>query len=108
MPTAKSKFRDERNPIVPQAILVGDLHALLPAMVLSLSDPLTPPPFFFPSSGAPKGAPLRGRRKECFFFSGRVWRGGDRRCTVPFDEALRRSNAVQLGYGPEGQGERHS
>ena len=42
------------------------------------------------------------------FFFGRVWRGGDRRCTIPFDEALRRSNAVLLGYGPEGQGERHS
>ena len=69
MPTAISKFRNERNPIVPQAILVGDQHALMPAMVLSLSDPPTPP-FFFPSSGAPKGAPLQGRRKELFFFVG--------------------------------------
>ena len=68
MPTAISKFRNERNPIVPQAILVGDQHALLPAMVLSLSDPSTP--FFFPSSGAPKGAALQGRRKEFFFLVG--------------------------------------
>ena len=107
MPTAKSKFRDERNPIVPQAILVGDLHALLPAMVLSLSDPLTPPLFFFRRAEPPRGLHYEGDGKSVFF-SGRVWRGGDRRCTVPFDEALRRSNAVQLGYGPEGQGERHS
>ena len=28
VPTAKSKFRNEWNPIVLQAILVGDLHAL--------------------------------------------------------------------------------
>ena len=28
-------------------MLVGDQHALLPAMVLSLFDPLTPPPIFF-------------------------------------------------------------
>ena len=66
-----------------------------------------PLPFFFPSSGAPKRAPLQRRRKEFFFFWW-VWRGGDGRCNVPFDEALRRSNAVQLGSGPEGQGERHS
>ena len=71
VPTATSKFRNERNPIVPQAILVGDQHALLPAMVLSLSDSPTSPFFFsFPSSGAPKGAPLQGRRKECIFFLG--------------------------------------
>ena len=69
MPTAISKLRNERSPIVPQAILVGDQHASLPAMVLSLSDPPTPP-FFFPSSGAPKGAPLQRRRKEFFFFGG--------------------------------------
>ena len=108
MPTAISKLRNERSPIVPQAILVGDQHASLPAMVLSLSDPPTPPffSFFFPSSGAPKGAPLQRRRKEFFFLVG-VERG-DGRCNVPFDEALRRSNAVQLGSGPEGQGERHS
>ena len=105
VPTAISKLRNERSPIVPQAILVGDQHASLPAMVLSLSDPSTPP-FFFPSSGAPKGAPLQRRRKEYFFWW--VWRGGDGRCNVPFDKALRRSNAVQLGSGPEGQGERHS
>ena len=42
MPTAISKFRNERNPIVPHATLVGDQHALLPAMVLSLSDPRSP------------------------------------------------------------------
>ena len=64
------------------------------------------PPFFFlfPSSGAPKGAPLQWRRKERFFFWGGEWREGDIRCSVPFDEALRMSNAVQLGSGPEGQG----
>ena len=70
MPTAKSKFRNERNPIVPQAILVGDLHALLPAMVLSLSDPLTPPffSFFFRRAEPPRGLHYEGDGKSVFFF----------------------------------------
>ena len=103
VPTAKSKFRNKRNPIVLQAILVGDLHALLPAMVLSLSDSPTPLFFFFVERW---GLHYEGDGKSAiyFFFFGRVWRGGDRRCTVPFDEALRRSNAVLLGYGPEDRG----
>ena len=104
MPTTILKLRKERSPIVPQATLVGDQHASLPAMVLSLSDPPTPP-FFFPSSGAPKGLHYKEDGKSLFFFRW-VRRGGDGRCNVPFNEALRRSNAVQLGSGPEGQGER--
>ena len=74
MPTAKSKFRDERNPIVPQAILVGDLHALLPAMVLSLSDPLTPPLFlfFFRRAEPPRGLHYEGDGKSVFFFFSRA------------------------------------
>ena len=73
MPTAKSKFQNERNPIVPQAILVGDLHALLPAMVLSLSDPLTLPLFLFffffaVERGPQGGSTTREMERVSFFF----------------------------------------
>ena len=71
MPTAISKFRNERNPIVPQAILVGDQHALLPAMVLSLSDPPTPPfLFFFRRAEPPRGLHYKGDGKSYFFLVG--------------------------------------
>ena len=73
VPTAKSKFRNERNPIVLQAILVGNLHALLPAMVLSLSDPPTPPPFFFPVERSPQGGSTTRETEKVyiyFFFLG--------------------------------------
>ena len=70
MPTAISKFRNERNPIVPQAILVGDQHALLPAMVLSLSDPPTPPFFFFRRAEPPRGLHYKGDGKSFFFGGG--------------------------------------
>ena len=76
-------------------------------MVLSLSDSPTSP-FFFPSSGAPKGAPLQGRRKECIFFGGG---SGERVIEAVTYHSTKLSgglNAVQLGGGPEGQGERHS
>ena len=47
VPTATSKFRNEHNPIVPHAILIGDQHASLPSwFVFFLTLPL-PSPFFF-------------------------------------------------------------
>ena len=73
---------------------------------LCLTLPL-PPPFFFRRAEPPRGLHCKEDGKSFFFFWW-VWRGGDGRCNVPFDEALRRSIAVQLGSGPEGQGERHS
>ena len=77
---------------------------------LCLTLPL--PPFFFRRAEPPRGLHYKGDGKSVFFsfffLGGGEWREGDRSCNVPFDEALRRSNAVQLGGGPEGQGERHS
>ena len=69
MPTTISKLRNERSPIVPQAILVGDQHASLPAMVLSLSDPPTPPLFFFRRAEPPGGSTTK-KTERVFFFCG--------------------------------------
>ena len=80
-------------------------------MVLSLSDSPTSPFFFFRRAEPPRGLHYKGDGKSVFFlffWGGGEWREGDIRCNVPFDEALRMSNAVQLGSGPEGQGERRS
>ena len=56
-------------PFVPQAILVGDQHASLPAMVLSLSDPPTPP-FFFRRAEPPRGLHYKEDGKSFFFGCG--------------------------------------
>ena len=42
--------------------------------------------------------------KSFFFFGGGGSGEGDISCSVPFDEVLCLSNAVQLGSSPEGQG----
>ena len=71
VPTATSRFRNERNPIVHHAILIGDQHASLPSWFVFFS--LPHPPFFlffFPSSGAPKGAPLQSTERVFFLGGG--------------------------------------
>ena len=71
VPTAISKFRNERKPIVPQAILAGEHYALSPAMVLSLSGPPTSPPFFFSVERSPQeGSTTRETERVFFFFGG--------------------------------------
>ena len=72
-------------------------------MVRFFFDSPTSPPFFFRRAEPPRGLHYNGDGKLFVFFLGE-WREGDIRCSVPFDEALRMSNAVQLGSGPEGQG----
>ena len=103
VPTANSRFRNERNPIVHHytdwrsacviAVMVRFFFWTLPL----------PPPFFFSVERSPQGGSTTMETERVFFWGGE-WREGDIRCSVPFDEALRMSNAVQLGSGPEGQG----
>ena len=75
VPTTISKLRNERSPIVPQAILVGDQHASLPSwFVFFLPDSSTSSPFFFLFRRAepPRGLHYNGdgKRELSFFFSG--------------------------------------
>ena len=106
VPTATSKFQDERNPIVPHAILIGDQHASLPSWFVFFFL-LSHFPLFFSFSverSLQGGSTTMETERVYFFFGGEEWRGGDISCSVPFDEALRMSNAVQSGSDPEGQG----